>query len=184
MVKAGYKRSARAAVVAVCLVALSHSSWAGDSRPVDVVKEALIYNFTKFVQWDPSPAAFPGRRFRLCILGKDRFGEAFDRKLAERTIGGKPIMVLRANDLAQLETCNLLFVSSSEEAALSKVIGSTVGSPVLTIGETQGFFDAGGIIRLVVENNKVRFDINAAAAKRAGLKISSQLLKLARDVRM
>ena len=54
--------------------------------------------------------------------------------------------------------------------------------PVLTVGDQNGFVQAGGMIGLRVEDSRVRFDVNLAAAQRAGLTLNSQMLKLAGQV--
>jgi hypothetical protein len=46
----------------------------------------------------------------------------------------------------------------------------------------EGFAEAGGVMQFVIEDSRVRFVINLAAAERARLQISAKLLALARVV--
>ena len=77
----------------------------------------------------------------------------------------------------------MLFISSSQESRLPQVMQNLHGSSVLTVGEMERFIPSGGIINFVIERNKVRFEISPSGAERARLKLSSQLLSLARVVR-
>ena len=54
---------------------------------------------------------------------------------------------------------------------------------VLTIGEGDSFTTSGGVIGLLVEDRKLRFDVDTSAAEHAGLRVSSKILALSRNVR-
>ena len=81
-----------------------------------------------------------------------------------------------------IKRCHLLFICPSEKKTVNEIIGLVKNQGVLTVADTQGFLDAGGIVNFVIEDNKVRFDINLTASEKAGLKIRSQLLRLAKKV--
>ena len=97
-------------------------------------------------------------------------------------LAGRRFQVRRYRSIEELRDCHILFVSSSERANLARTFGTVGGEPVLTVGDTRGFAREGGIIELLLEDNKIRFDINLNEAKRSGLRISAQLLQLARQV--
>ena len=147
------------------------------------VKAAFLYNFAKFVDWPPG--AFPDAKspLTLCILGEDPFGPFLDQTVAGESIGGRPIAVQRGARLADLKGCHLLFIGRAERGRLREVIAALHDGPVLTVGEEGSFLDDGGMIDLVLEGNRVRFEANLAAVDRSPLKISSKLLRLARQVR-
>lgn len=142
------------------------------------VKAAFIFNFAKFVEW-PNDAFGDGGALVVGVVGDDPFGSALDQ-LNGNTVNGRRLMVKRFRSGDSLRSCQILFVSNSEQRRLGKIMDSVRGSSVLTIGETPQFNQAGGIIRFVVQNNKVRFEINAAAAGQARLRISSKLLALSK----
>jgi uncharacterized protein DUF4154 len=146
------------------------------------VKAAFLYNIGKFVEW-PQPA-FPDSvaPFVIGILGKDPFGAEIDRAIAGKTLQGRPVRLQRFTDVRGIVRCHILFVSSSERERLPAVFQAIAGWPVLVVGESEEFLAAGGSVAFVVEERKVRFDIDLTAAEGAGLKISSRLLKLARNV--
>lgn len=143
------------------------------------VKAAFIHNIVKFVEW-PAAVRTAGP-LRLCILGQDPFGSALDA-LRGKTIGDKVWEVLPVTPNTQLRECGVLFVAASERNNLGQILEGIQGGAVLTVGDTSGYAEQGVIVNFYIEENKVRFEINREAAARAGLKISSQLLKLARIV--
>lgn len=145
------------------------------------LKAAFLYNFVKFVEWPAD--AFAGERSPLtvCVYGTDPFGDTLDNVVRGESVGERGLIVQRPDALDDLRDCHVLFVSRSERSRLSEVLARVQGEPVLTVGDTDGFLKAGGVINFVLEENKVRFLINPEAAGRSGLKISSKLLRLAKS---
>ena len=146
------------------------------------VKTAFLFNFAKFIEWPPNSFASPQSPFTVCVLGQDPFGHMLDDTLQGKMIGDRPFVVRRLKDKTEARQCNMVFVSSSESAQLLEIIGSLHGANVLLVGEMNGFAALGGTIEFTLEDNHVRFTINADAADRSGLKFSSKLLALAKIV--
>ena len=92
------------------------------------------------------------------------------------------INTIANGQMETLKRCHLLFICPSEKKTVNEIIDLVKDQGVLTVADTQGFLDAGGIVNFVIEDNKVRFDINLTASENAGLKIRSQLLRLAKKV--
>jgi hypothetical protein len=116
------------------------------------------------------------------ILGPDPFGALLDDTVAGKTVGGRPIRVRRLAAVDEAVECHLIFVSSAERR-LDDVIEALGATPTLTVGESEAFIESGGMIGFVIEHEGVRIDINLDAARRAGLEVSSQLLRVARTIR-
>jgi hypothetical protein len=143
------------------------------------VKAAFLYNFAKFVAW---PAGSGGNEFVITILGEDPFGSALDEALAGKEVERRRVVVHRASRLEDLGRTQILFISDSERSRLPVVLKQVEGLGVLTVGEMDRFAEQGGVIHFRTEDRRVRLVVNTAAAERAGLRISSELLKLARIV--
>ena len=154
---------------------------AGPSREY-LVKAAFLYNFAKFTVWPAKVFADPSTPLRLCLLGKDPFQGALD-SLAGKTVRKRKLEIHRLAKTTALGKCHLLFVSASENKRLDTILKILRGMPVLAIGDMPDFAHSGGIINLKTVRNKVRFEINVNAARRAHLKFSSKLLRLAEIVR-
>ncbi len=98
-------------------------------------------------------------------------------------MAGRRITLLHTPKLAEAEGCHVLFISRSEKSRMSRILQELGEAPVLTVADTDGFLDRGGIINFILEGSKVRFESNQEAAERAGIKISSKLLRLATQVK-
>jgi hypothetical protein len=155
---------------------------AQQARPSDYqVKAAYLFNFGKFVSW-PS-AASGGESFPICLIGRDPFGNVLDTTLSGETIGGKSVVVRRLSKLPDATACRVLFISSSEEGRLREIFATINKAGVLTVSDIAGFSQRGGMIQFVLQGNKVRFEVDLKAAEDAGLTLSSELLKVAVNVR-
>ncbi len=158
--------------------------FAADPRvaSADELKAAFVFNFSKFVTWPAD--TFAGRKGTLVIgvLGDPAMGQELERLVRGKTVDGRAVEVETAGSLAGLGRCDLIFVSQSEDRRVEDVVRELRGRPVLTVGESDRFADAGGMICLRWEGNRLRFEVNMDAAEAAQLKISAQLLRLARKV--
>lgn len=159
---------------------LSTAHAAPAATPEYQVKAAFIYNFMKFVEW-PGDAAGPPGTISLGILGRDPFGDALDA-VHGKYAKGRKVVVLHFRSLEEVKGCDLLFICASEKGRLSQTLKFANNFRMLTVADQDGFCEAGGMINLVFVKNRVGFEVNVAAASRSKLRISSQLLKLARNV--
>jgi len=146
------------------------------------VKAAFLFNFAKFTEWPSEPDQAP---FTIAILGDDPFGSGIDDLFLGKTVRDKKIAVRRFSGVQQIEACHILFISRSVSKDVPAVLAALREnglSGVLIVGESPGFAKNGGMIGFYIEGGKVRFEINQKTAESEGLKISSQLLKLARII--
>lgn len=146
------------------------------------VKAAFLYNFVKFVEW---PGAISGSihdPIVIGVLGPDPFGPVLDQTFAYKRVRGRRFELRRYRTVEELELCQVLFISSALERDWSKMLAVVRDAPVMTVSDGDGFVKSGGMIELLLENNRIRFDINLNEGKRSGLKISAQLLQVARKV--
>lgn len=145
------------------------------------VKAAFLYNFTKFIEWPSLP---PGDEpFRICVVGDAAFAQAVDRIIDGESIQGHRLARLDPQTPADARGCGILYVGTGEADRGLRLAAALRQSPVLVVGDGAPFVSQGGAIAFVREKNRVRFDINTAATDRAGLKVSSKLLRVARNVR-
>jgi len=156
--------------------------YAGDPKPGEYqVKAAFLYNFAKFVEWPADAFAQKSDSMNLCILGDDPFGSDLNTIQGE-IIGNRRLSIKHVKTTQPLRECHILFVCNSEKKQLPKIVNTLKGASVLLVGDTDGFAQQNIIINFYLEEDKVRFEINADAAKLARLNISSKLLKLAKIV--
>ena len=157
---------------------------AQSSKPTDYdVKAAYLYNFGHFVEWPANVAPVQNDFFTVCVLGQDPFGQVLDGALAGETIAGKRVAAKRISNLQESANCQILFLTSGEEARLNTIIKALNKQAVLTVSDMPQFSQRGGMIQFVLEGKRVRFEVNLAAVQHAGLTLSSELLKVATTVR-
>ncbi len=153
---------------------------AADKKPTDYrIKAAFIYNFLKFIEW---PANLHECSLTLCIFGDDPFGNNI-KILEGKHFGDKEILVKYISSIQDVKEGDILFIASSEKRNIKPLIDTISGLSILTVGDTKKYSENGVIINFYIERSKVRFKINVDTANRAGLKISSKLLNLAKIVR-
>jgi hypothetical protein len=146
------------------------------------VKAAFLYNFAKFVEWPPSAFRGATAPLQICILGRDPFGQGLRDIVSTKTVNGRKFEVDYLVDMQLARACHILFIASSEKARVKQILESMRGTVALTVSDTEGFAEQGGMIDFVLDNDRVVFEVNRNAAEQAGLKISSKLLSVARVV--
>lgn len=143
------------------------------------LKAAFLFNFVKFVEWPSAASANPKSPIVIGILGENPFGSDLARTIRGKTVNNRPLEVKEFHSVIETTNCHVLFISASAKKQLPDIFNGLGGVCVLTVGETDGFTQTGGMVNFVLEGNKIRFEIRDDAAKKAGLKISSKLLSLA-----
>ena len=146
------------------------------------MKAAFLYNFVKFTEWPAETVPSDGA-FRLCVLGDEAVGTALEQTVKDRQVDGHSLTVVRVNADGALSSCQVLYVTGLDRRRSTQLIERVKGAPVFTVGDLETFAALGGVGQLFVENGKMRFALNPASAQRAGLRISSKLLALAKVVK-
>lgn len=150
-----------------------------DTLSEDRVKAGFIYNFVKYTDWPA--AANSGNSLRVCSPGQQALSGEL-RQLQGRPAQGRTIEVELAVRPEQWKTCQVLFIPGNDAKLATVALDSVARLPVLTVSDSAEFIDAGGMIGLKQTAGRIRFDINLVSTRRAGLSLSSQLLKLADKV--
>jgi hypothetical protein len=157
------------------------TAWAQSTVDEYRVKAAFLFHFAQLVEWPADSPNEGGNSLYLCTLGDDPFHGELESTIAGKQIGPRILRIRHARALQDARGCDVLFISKSEGSRTASLLANLRNTPVLTVGDDDGFVGAGGIIRMFLEGNKVRFEINRQAAESARLRISSQLLLLARN---
>ena len=145
------------------------------SKELEVnLKAVFIYNFTKYVDWEADTA----KNFVIGVLGRSAITDALMDIAATNTVNGKKILVRAFTELEYINQCNILFIPENTPYSIESIVNHT-GKGVLTIGDHKDFAVHGTALNFVLKNDKLRFEANLKAISQSGLKVSSQLLKLA-----
>jgi hypothetical protein len=163
-----------AGLVVMLVTAVFSLTARGDASREYQLKAAFIYNFVQFVEWPEDSFADAKSPIVITVLGENPFEMALEKVTSGKLIRGREIVVRYARTAGDVGRTQVLFVAASERG---KTEG---GAGVLTISDADNFTASGGVIRFFSEENKLRFEINTAAAQRAKLKVSAKMLQLAR----
>ncbi|HEY3405739.1 MAG TPA: YfiR family protein [Ohtaekwangia sp.] len=169
-------------VVAVWLISCGMSKAQSEAAREHQVKAVFLFNFAQFVQWPDIAFDHTTSQLVIGVLGTDPFGSFLDETVKGESVNGHPLRVLRFQKPEDVVGCHILFIQIPKNEQLREVLEKLKGRHILTVSESTTFIKQGGIVRFVKENNKIRFQINLAAAKEADLVISSKLLRLAEVV--
>ena len=146
------------------------------------IKAVFLYNFTRYVTW---PAQEIGERspaeIRVCVTLNDSFFTLLKEAVRDEDIDGKPLQAVALDGLDAAKTCQIMYVGDGNSADGKAWLNAVRGQQVLTVGD--GALNDETVIAFVRDENRIRFDINRAAATRHGLNVSSKLLRLARQVK-
>jgi len=142
------------------------------------VKASYLLNFTRYIDWPTRSFKSTNSPMVIGVLGQDRFGDDLRTLVQGKRVEGHDLVVRRIETLEQCRDTQILFISSSEKRRIPDIVQSLKGAPVLTVGETDGFIQSGGIINFRLRNKDLFVDINRPAADKVGLRISARLLQV------
>lgn len=146
------------------------------------LKAVFLFNLVQFTEWPASAFADTNSPLVIGILGANPFGRTLEETVSGEKVNGRSIVIQRCDDAKDAGNCHIVFICRSESARLEKILRELKDRNVLTVGETEGFAQKGGLIGLGIEKNKLRFSINVEAVRASGVSVSSKLLRLAEIV--
>lgn len=145
------------------------------------LKSAWLAHFSKFIEWPASTDT--SQYFVIKVIGNNTFEGYLDKLYAERLIKNKQVKIAYIDSISQIGFCHILFISKNKKKELKAILSAIGNQPILTIGDTDGFAQAGVMINFYTENNRVGFEVNISTSKRIDLDVSFRLLELAKIVK-
>ncbi len=144
------------------------------------VKAAFLFKFGGYVEWPPGTFSTSNTPFVIAILGDDPFGNYLDQIAAGHRIDDRPVMLSRIRTIDQAQGVQVLFISQSEKEKIGSIANYLQNKNILTVAD---FEQSGIILTFIIDNNKVRFNVNLEEVERNGLKLSSKLLSVANNIK-
>lgn len=164
------------------LMCLTPVAGAADGPSEYEVKAAFLQKFTSFIEWPHYVFPYDDSPFVIGILGSDPFGDVLSEVIADHVVNERSFVIRRWERASDVSHCQILFISDSEAPHLADILLKLPAEGLLTVSDIPDFAGSGGVIGFFVEENRMRFEVNIEAARKADLKISSKLLNLARLV--
>jgi len=166
---------------AVVIASVAFVRLAGEGVPEQRLKAALLSKFPQFVEW-PASAVSDRPTIDVCVATPDPFGHDLEELLTGEHVSDRPLALRHVTTMADVAGCHVLYLPALGSGR-HPLLGAVANRPVLTVSDAPNFLDTGGMVVLRVVGGRLRFDIDAAATRHAGLRVSSQLLRLAVSVR-
>jgi hypothetical protein len=162
----------------LCLLVFAPWETHAQSKEYEI-KAAFLFNCAQFVEWPPTAFTNADEPFCIGILGDNPFGTTLNEIVQGEKVNGHPLIIQYYRNIAELKSCQILFISRSESKQVGQILITLKGKNILTVGDIESFTKNGGVVRFINEQNKVHFRVNLEAAKNANLTISSKMLRLA-----
>jgi len=180
------RRLTRALAVQAMLVAvplLTVPTWAGGEPALEYeIKATFLYKFGPFVNWPQGDLSASDSPFRLCIVGDDEVASLSSEATQNQQVLGHPVKIVHLDAVTHDSGCDELYTAGSPAQTIADGLAAVKGTPTLTVTDSEHEPDAHGIIQFVIDRERVRFDVDTAAAAANGISISSKLLQLAHNV--
>lgn len=168
------------AAAGVLLATLMISALSAAPPPNEyALKSVFLYNFCRFIDWPDVAFGSPNDPIVIGVLGEDPFGPLLDEAVQGETFRGRTIRIEHYRTPREISRCHLLFIGASEMGRINEILWAVAGKSIVTVGETPGFVERGGMIALAADRNRVRLLINPGTLRAARLDVSSKLLRVA-----
>lgn len=140
------------------------------------LKAAFLYNFTRYIEWDGYTS---NSEFVIGIVGTSDIQEALKDIADSKSVDGKKIIIRKFNSPDEIGNCHILFISRNTPYTLTELFVNIPDKGTLVVSEKENFAEQGAAINFIIVNESLKFEMNINTLNSAGLKVSSQLLKLA-----
>ena len=165
--------------IAALLLVGSTLSWDAWAAPRETqVKAVYLNGYTKFITWPDATFPSEDTPFRICVLGENPFGNSLDLTVKDEKINNRPVQAEYITRQEEIPSCQILYISESENIRLAAIIETANAHPILTVSDVDNFVPQGGMIQFYLRNNKVRFLIDPATLRQMGLEPNANLLRI------
>lgn len=164
-------------LVAFGALGFDHPSLAAEAHYDDSVKAAFIFRFAGYVDWPTE--AVPIQSFTIAVIGSKEVESQLRALVSDRTLHGRPVTVRKISRVQEAADAQILYIGPNHLVNLKYLVQALSGRGILIVTDEPGGLESGSAINLLKLDQKVRFEVSADAARRAGLDINSGLLSMA-----
>lgn len=159
----------------ILLTGMLFFAFSANSQP-EKFQAVFIYNFTKHIEW---PENMRSGNFVIGVMGNSPIIAELETMSQSRKVGNQPIVVKKFKTIDEISLCHIMYIPAGRSGDLGAVIGAVKNYNTLVITDKEGLATAGAAINFVVSDSKQKFELKKSNATRFGLKVSSDLERLA-----
>lgn len=168
--------------LAACLLLVTAQSPGQTTADPPALQAAYLYNFAKYVKWPATKSPAHSSPINIGFLGKTPVSAKLAESVKNKTVQGREIIIIQSDTIEGLQNCHIIYVSLTETARLVAALQALKDAPILTVGENRDFLDKGGMIRVFLDHESMRFDVNLPQVQKAGLVLDPNMLSCAHKV--
>ena len=168
--------------VLACLFLMSDRSRGQTTAAPETLQAAYLFKFAKYVTWPVAKFADQNSPINVGFLGKTPVRIKLEESVKNKTVEGRKIVITQSDNIEDLHACHIVYIPLTESARLLTALKTLKDKPLLTIGENRDFLDKGGMIRIVIEDESMQFDVHLPQVQKAGLILDPNMLSCARKV--
>ena len=168
--------------ITVCAMLMQFIAITGftDDKDEYTIKALFVYNFTKYIEWHEQSIS---PQFRIGVLGESAMGEKLSMILKGKKLYNRNVEVKEIKSVDDVAGFQIIYISKNQSDQLKQVLEHCAQSETLIVTEDKNMAAKGSCINIVEKDQKIKFEMNETAVKKAGLKVASQLYELAIVVR-
>jgi hypothetical protein len=164
------------AALLLAFPAMPASSTGADAEAEDELKSVIVKNFLRYSTWPETvPANGP---ITVGVLGRSSFAQILHGLLDGKSVNGRMVQTIELKSSSESHRCHLIYVASDKNSEIKQALQSASSNHTLTIGEADKFLEYGGAVNLLLIDGHMGFEVSLEALDRAGIEISSKLLRL------
>jgi len=144
------------------------------------VKAVCLWRLAQYVQWPTNTFASTNSPIVIAVLGENPFGNALQLAVQNEKAQGHPLRVEYFDRVQEALGAHILFISRNESRHVLDDIAALDHRSILTVSDIDNFVrDDHGMVRIYIDQGKLRLRASPEAAAASRLTIDARLLRIA-----
>ncbi len=166
-------------VFAIFLISMQERGLAAGTVNISLMKGVYLYNFIRFASWPDDPGS--RTKVIVAVYGSPVFADQLE-VISQKSEYPPDMEVRRCQTVSCVDGAHVLYVHDMEDVRLLALLEHVAKHPVMTVSDEADFVQLGGMLELVEEEERLRFDVNLKAIRDSGLYLNADVLDMARKV--
>jgi hypothetical protein len=145
------------------------------------IKAGFIIKFKRYASW-PQDVVTEDGPITIGVVGAPDIAQELERRVNRRAIAKRQVSVKRLQSGDPINDIHVLFIGNDRMSEFPDWLARTQGRSILLVTDSGNGMPAGSMINFVREDERIRFDVATKAAEPGRIKLSADLLTVARQV--